>query len=514
MLGFVPRRFPDETLYSLVSRYRAIAQGSNLSILENLFGEHARSFSVSLPSPIAELAARLPPQLGLDVDRIIDRHTALPYFTRFIRQKAVSDCRLGMSVGWQNRAARVPFVRWNIINPPRLRFCPACVEEQRKEVGQAAWLRSHQLPGVLVCPVHAEWLLESSLPNSRTRRFECPPLVAPLPLLTLGLNLQTALPIAEATRWLLDHPGRSPDAGELVERMRQVLVESGFGAAGGKIQQTRLRGCVLTRFGPEFLTSVGLGTEEGSYPWWIKETCATADRLDSPPLPFLIILATLRVTVADFFTMPLRRSALRMAPVRPRPPSPRDLERMITAKRLLISEFMANNPGATRSVIDNAVSRSVQVLRRCDNAWLEATLPPKVRTGRSLGRRVDWAKRDEKLAELARSAVEAIRADLGRPRRLCHFAVAEAIGYKMLNANRHRLPKTITVIADAVETDFQLTLRRLAWAARHFEQIGVLPSRSKFAMFATRYAKTSPEVGGEIDRLLEQLADRLANVAG
>jgi TniQ len=107
MLGFFPRLFPDETLYSVVSRYRAMVGGGNLRVLTNLFGEEARRFSIFFPSPVARLAASLPPRLGLDVEHIIDRHTMLPYFMRFVRQKAILDCRRGMAEGWRNRAAQM-----------------------------------------------------------------------------------------------------------------------------------------------------------------------------------------------------------------------------------------------------------------------------------------------------------------------------------------------------------------------------------------------------------------------
>ncbi|MFX8335603.1 TniQ family protein, partial [Acinetobacter baumannii] len=48
-----------------------------------------------------------------------------------------------------------------IATPTHLRFCTDCRLEMTTQVGETWWRRSHQLPGVLMCPDHGCLLVDS-----------------------------------------------------------------------------------------------------------------------------------------------------------------------------------------------------------------------------------------------------------------------------------------------------------------------------------------------------------------
>lgn len=51
-----------------------------------------------------------------------------------------------------------------------LRFCPDCLAGQVRDLGVPTWLIAHQLPGVLVCPTHGTWLVESLVTRATAGR--------------------------------------------------------------------------------------------------------------------------------------------------------------------------------------------------------------------------------------------------------------------------------------------------------------------------------------------------------
>src|SRR4030095_7232407 len=101
------------------------------------------------------------------------------------------------------------------MRPEFLRYCPACVAEDRWQYGEAYWHRLHQVPGVIVCPHHAAWLESSSLyvfHRGQHRRFlKAEQLLrdVPVPLLKSDEpDHQAYLWIARETKWLLNNfPG-------------------------------------------------------------------------------------------------------------------------------------------------------------------------------------------------------------------------------------------------------------------------------------------------------------------
>lgn len=510
MLGFFPRCLPDETLYSVVARYRAIYGGSSSATLKNVFDDRRHTFSLYFPKPLASLASKLPPQLGFGVDYIIDHHTMLPYYSRFVQQKSFFNCKKNMISGGKDTTPFGDFFRGNVKNPQYLKFCTICAIQHQQDVGYAAWLRYHQLPGVLVCSVHNKFLTISSSATSGTSQLKLPSETAAKTTSSFGLNLELALRIARSTRWLLDNPAPPLLSGELACRMRQVLLQKDFTFGSGSTQQTRLGNRLRADFSREFLASVGLGNSDSHCPGWITETYLRRNHINCAPLPSLLLLASLDVEVAHFFKMPLStvNKSAQCGPQTSRHRSDFD-ERLAKSKSVILG-FLAINRQATRQELCIKIADAVKFARRYDNTWLKGTLPPLAPSNVDRGRRIDWGTRDETLVQVTRLAVISIRGGVGRPRRVTIAAIMEHVGYKPLGRHRAKLPKTNAVITDAFESNLELTIRRLAWAARHFEAVNVLPNKRRLAGLAACPCKLTPTIRLEINRLHEQLIAKLS----
>ncbi|PTU66971.1 hypothetical protein DB032_19610 [Chromobacterium sp. Panama] len=163
---------PDETLFSLCSRYHVIV-GNVLArtTCSVLFGHPQRGAQHDLPSRLDEFVKRTEGCFG-DVQQIITQHTLLPFYLpwKSLQQQAdtVATCR-GEGLGSLKYRLGLLTSRFGANHP--LKACPQCMREDVQYHDVSYWHRIHQLPGMWVCPVHREWLLVSNVKSTGVGRF-------------------------------------------------------------------------------------------------------------------------------------------------------------------------------------------------------------------------------------------------------------------------------------------------------------------------------------------------------
>lgn len=157
VFGFFPAPYPDETVPSLVARLRSHLGASQLAVTQAIYGAKQKTISPLLPSSMDRLLAAFPVELGYNVHRLIDTHTAINYFTAFMdeneRQRVISTFLLKPKRGLTKGIAAAPI---NTLS--NLRYCRSCQREQKEKYGECYWQLSHQLPISLFCTAHDEIL--------------------------------------------------------------------------------------------------------------------------------------------------------------------------------------------------------------------------------------------------------------------------------------------------------------------------------------------------------------------
>lgn len=94
MIPCFPTPLPDELLYSVCARYSERMQYSDKQFLNReLFGDKNIATVVDLPSHLSHLLSILPPGHGYTVDRLIDEHTLLPFYSPFLPLERVNRIR-------------------------------------------------------------------------------------------------------------------------------------------------------------------------------------------------------------------------------------------------------------------------------------------------------------------------------------------------------------------------------------------------------------------------------------
>jgi hypothetical protein len=173
MIGHFPDPYPDELLYSVFARFSdRMDYPSKKSVIRALFGTWNVMADVDFPNHLDSLIAALPPGCNYTADSLIDDHTLLPFYGPFLPAERLELIRRDMH---GDRVTAIPTRVGTVANhiplPRWLRFCPQCMEEDRKTWGECYWHRVHQAPNVFVCPVHANCLQDSDVPirNARTK---------------------------------------------------------------------------------------------------------------------------------------------------------------------------------------------------------------------------------------------------------------------------------------------------------------------------------------------------------
>jgi hypothetical protein len=166
------RWLEDETFFSLCSRqHHVLGLIDTGSTLAWLYGPDCRAITHDFPGNLDSLNSRAAAHWG-DVESIIHDHTIFPVFCPFqseSRIAAVETLMRSPSVGSIKYQLGLLTSRFGAEHP--LRACLYCMAEDRNTHGVAYWHRTHQWPGVLLCPTHGCALSECPINRQWSGRF-------------------------------------------------------------------------------------------------------------------------------------------------------------------------------------------------------------------------------------------------------------------------------------------------------------------------------------------------------
>jgi hypothetical protein len=313
MVGYFPTPYPDEILYSLCARFSARAGYSNVkAVPEELFGTSSASATIDLPTNLGPLSAALPAGSSLKPERLINRHTLLPFFSAFLPPERViqleADMRDGRGQAGYMRsgvmASRVPI-------PGRLRFCPVCTEEDRRRFREAYWHRTHQVSGVEVCPTHGVFLEESGVSRRAGKdnfQFivadEAARALSPRRIDSSDRDHQALLQVARDVAWLLEHPISRSELSQLHSRYLRMLIDRGLATYTGSIHVAPLLGEFTRHYSPTLLQLLHCTftySDQTKTNWLLK--LVRPPRHAQHPLYHLLLIQFLGCTAEEFFRL-------------------------------------------------------------------------------------------------------------------------------------------------------------------------------------------------------------------
>lgn len=309
MIRCFPDPYPDELFYSICARFKDRTNyPSDNKVLLELFGNKSTKAVVDLPSHLDKLVSALPPEAGYTSDYFIKNHTLLPYYAGFLpseRTKNLCDDMRGDRGSAVHMRAGVvgclvPLPKW-------LRFCPCCVDDDKKQWGKSYWHRVHQAPGVEVCPIHQTFLQNSRIHARNMRRnaqfisAEHGVWMTQAHYLDLSKHThQILLRIANDTAWLLKQSDFSFDFQALQARYRILLGERGLASRKGNIYVKKLLKEFEDFYSSEFLISLSCRVSGHVRFSWVIRTTHNSGHIQHP-LHHLLLMYFLGHTVEEFF---------------------------------------------------------------------------------------------------------------------------------------------------------------------------------------------------------------------
>jgi hypothetical protein len=303
LLASFPNLYPDELLYSGIARYhqRSGNQGFKQTV-EDLYGHRLVSSTIDLPSYLRELADRL--SIDYAVDKLINKHTLLPYYAPFLSEecykKAVTLMEIGSPWGMVHVQLGLPACR--VKNPDYLRFCSKCNQEDRAKFGEPYWHRVHQLPGVLLCPNHHIMLTCSKVWfSTKDHKHEFIPLseledLSQKPTPFVLQEWDHLLYIAEQSKQLLDNSLLPIGLEVLRQKYIQKLRSLGFVSNSGKKKMNSIVTEFKGFYGDEFLRFSFSDIRADSKETWIHKLFRKPKN-SCHPLRHLLVLRFLKENI-------------------------------------------------------------------------------------------------------------------------------------------------------------------------------------------------------------------------
>ena len=161
MKMYLPEIYPDELVYSWLSRYYVYSGCTNHKMLiSQLLYSTKNNPSIEFIGHLNKAAEQQITQ-AYSMDDLILNHTMFPQYARFMptdkREVALAELKRYCD----------PHKVFTIL--PRnekelwLKYCPLCVAEDRKKYGETYWHRIHQVRNMLICPTHKCKLVNSEV---------------------------------------------------------------------------------------------------------------------------------------------------------------------------------------------------------------------------------------------------------------------------------------------------------------------------------------------------------------
>jgi hypothetical protein len=163
MIVQFPSAYPDELVYSQFARYYMRSGYINyIFAAEELYVHRTVRPDVEFVNEFTAAAIQMLTR-NRTMEQVIEKHTMFPYYGRFLqkeRKQKAFDSLVSMQGNYHNL---LPMPKRKTADERYLRYCPLCVDDDRKQYGETYWHRIHQMQGINICPVHGCRLVNSNV---------------------------------------------------------------------------------------------------------------------------------------------------------------------------------------------------------------------------------------------------------------------------------------------------------------------------------------------------------------
>lgn len=163
MISYFPQIYDDELMYSLLARayiHSGFSSYKQFSLV--FFGEERKTIDIEMLNVIVGET-----DIEIDYDNILDKNTLFNFYCMFDNPVVISKAKEMVLSG--DKAYRNTITFEASGKERFLKYCPKCVEKDRKTFGETYWHRSHQISSSKICTKHRCYLMESNISMSGKR---------------------------------------------------------------------------------------------------------------------------------------------------------------------------------------------------------------------------------------------------------------------------------------------------------------------------------------------------------
>lgn len=308
MLPYFPILYEDELLYSWFARYHIHTANIKLKqTMYDLFGKRNMVAVPDLPTNLNELSKRLECFQIPDLENLIKNHTFFRYYTTFTSEETKIKVLKAMKDN-EKQALHLflGIVASSIKENSYFMFCPKCQSEDMENKGEVYWKLEHQLPGILICLKHENYLLNSSVKFRADNKHEyiaaefnkCKSVNVKTKLSKKSFLLAKELAKQVETIMTSDYEFSIED---IQSSYKFLLKREGFVSINGHVDQRLLSEKFLNYYGQAFLEEVQSSINKNSESCWLK-SITRKHRKIFHPIRHLLLIKFLGETVETFYS--------------------------------------------------------------------------------------------------------------------------------------------------------------------------------------------------------------------
>ena len=445
MIAYFPTPYPDELLYSLLSRhyakssYLAYTYAAEELFVSKTVRPDIEFVNVFTPATLKMITRDMP------MEDVVLHHTMFPYYGRFLsyeRRLRAFQSLVSMQGNYHNL---LPMPKKKDNSVRCLRYCPMCAEMDRKKYGETFWRRTHQMIGLSACPVHGCYLMDSGVIIGGNM----PPMLK---------SAEEVIPISETVTManeteqrLAVYMGKVFRAG--VDMKSDVAVGQflHFRMANTKYRSVRGKQRNIKLFHSDFTEFYrGLPDNRFTELWQIQKVL-TNDRINFNEICML----------AMFMNIPTSELC--------------NIKISEKSQQQLFDEevYRLHSEGLKYPEIAKRLNASYNVVKAVGELRYGTYHKPAKIPMKSGAKSQDWQKIDEDTLPLVKDAIRQLQGDgTTRPKKITVFAVENMLNLPTKRISLY-LPKCHAEIKMHEETQEQYWAREVVWAVTYLDKGGI-----------------------------------------
>lgn len=457
MINCFPRIYEDELLYSVIARYRRICGISNRqAISRDFYNIEQGIISTLFPLHLNQISEVIPKSSKITGEQLLINNTIYEFCTKLLSKERSNDIKesmlnetnanILMKVGISSSG-----VQWN----KYLRYCPICIKEDLKVVGESYWRREHQYIGVLVCKKH-----KSFLQNSNIKIIDSYPEYICLDDIEFNdansndeIFVELNLKYLDLVKELINHGEKRLDLIDINNFYKYKLRQRDLVSINGKVNKMKLIIEFKEFYPEEYLKLIDSDFKIDDNYNWLSRFFDNRNKLTFRHLLMLQFFASSideMFKVAKNIVIDTKNISKRHKP---------DLKLLKKRKKEWI-KIINNNPNKSRSELKNINIAVHSYVYRYDKEWYYRITPKHIKKVRSST--IDWNERDIQLLDKVKVAVNEILNKSGKPIRVCRLSIRKQLEMTR-GMNNDNLVRTSEYIANITESYEEYWKRKIKW---------------------------------------------------